>query len=292
MRYACIDENRGNYPISMMCRVLEVSDSGYYDWRNRRGRGHESKRGKEDRVLLDRIRVSHGASRRTYGSIRVRRDLLEEGYVCNHKRIERLMREGDLRAKAARRFKATTDSSHKMPVADNELARQFAVSEPNKVWVTDITYVWTREGWMYLCVFIDLFSRLVVGWALSSRMTASLPILALERAFARRKPQGSLLVHSDRGSQYASEAFQNALAQHGGRSSMSRKGNCWDNAVAESFFHSFKVEAIYGENLETRREVEFATFDYIEKFYNQRRRHSANGQLSPMKYEEGFKMAA
>jgi transposase InsO family protein len=238
------------------------------------------------------MRVIHGESKRSYGSIRIRRDLLDEGFVCNHKRIERLMREGNLRAKAARRFKATTDSAHKMPVAANELNRNFAASAPNQVWVTDITYVWTREGWMYLCVFIDLFSRMVVGWALSTRMTAALPILALERAFARRKPPGAVLVHSDRGSQYASQAFQDALALHGGRSSMSRKGNCWDNAVAESFFHSFKVEAIYGEDLQTRREVELATFEYIEKFYNQRRRHSANGQLSPVNYERGFKKAA
>lgn len=195
------------------------------------------------------------------------------------------MRVGNLRAKAGRKYRITTQSEHVYPIAPNTLNRQFDTVRPNEVWVGDITYLWTSEGWMYLAVFIDLFSRMVVGWSLSNRLTGSVVHLAFERACARRSPTSELLIHTDRGCQYAATAFREILSAGNISLSMSRKANCWDNAVAESFFHSFKVEAIHGEIFENRNQLEFATFDYIERYYNRRRRHSTIQYLSPEKYE-------
>ena len=195
------------------------------------------------------------------------------------------MRKEGLKARGARKFRATTNSKHALPVAANVLERNFNPSAPNQVWASDITYLWTREGWLYLAVFLDLFSRRVVGWAVSKRIDTRLVSMAFLRAIARRSPAPGLLVHSDRGVQYASHEFRQLLSEHAARQSMSRKGNCWDNAVMESFFHSLKVEAIHGLDFQTRKEVEFEVFDYIERFYNPRRRHSKLGYISPMEFE-------
>ena len=196
------------------------------------------------------------------------------------------MRTDRLRARGARKYRATTDSTHGKPTAPNLLDRQFTAAAPNKAWVGDITYLWTREGWMYLAVFIDLYSRMVVGWKLGTRLTADLVTGAFERARLRRRPAPGLLVHTDQGSQYVSDSFAKALQSVSARLSMSRRGNCWDNAVAESFFHSLKVEAIHGSDIQTRREMEQEVFDYVERFYNARRRHSSIGYRSPKVFEQ------
>lgn len=265
-----------------LCRVLGVSRTGYYAWRKQ----PVSARAKRDEEILAQIRLIYAENKRRYGSPRVYETLKEEGCCVGRKRVERLMREGGLIARAARKYRVTTDSSHQREPTPDLVVRNFAVSVPDTVWVGDITYLWTSEGWMYLAVFIDLYSRLVVGWALDTRLTASLVLEAFTRASMRRNPSPGLIVHTDRGIQYASDSFVQALRRVGARQSMSPKGDCWSNAVAESFFHSFKVEAIYGETFETRRKMEYEVFDYIERFYNRTRKHSVLGYQSPLKFEE------
>jgi len=228
-----------------MCRVLKVTVQGYHQWRNR-GEARDERLRKED-ALRCRIRVIHGESRRTYGRIRITRELRDQGFILNEKRVGRLMKAEGLRAKAARKFKATTDSRHTQPVAENVLNREFTATAPNQKWVGDITYIWTAEGWLYLAVVIDLFSRKVVGWSLQERMTSDLVCAALQMAAKSRGCIAEVLCHFDRGSQYAGHLFQALLKRYGFVCSMSRKANCWDNAVAESSFHSLKVEAVYGE---------------------------------------------
>lgn len=237
--------------------------------------------------LSVKIRVIHAESKACYGSPRVHNELSDQGVRCGKKRVERLMREQGLRAKAGRKFKVTTDSLHNKPIAPDLVQREFSAKAPNRVWVGDITYLWTSEGWQYLAVFIDLYSRMVVGWALGTRLQASLVTLALGRAVARRRPGAGLIVHTDQGSQYASDAFRYALRQASARQSMGSRGDCYDNAVAESFFHSFKIEAIYGSDIETRREMEYEVFEYIERFYNKKRKHSSIGLRSPEQFEKG-----
>ena len=269
------------YPVRVMCRVLEISEQGYYAWRKR----PESRRSLGDRKFVDQIQVVFEDHRRRYGSPRIYKELKAQGHRCGRKRIARLMRQEGLRAKAARKYRVTTDSSHGKVPAGNELNRKFKPSAPNRAWVGDITYLWTSEGWMYLAVFIDLYSRMVVGWALSKRLTANLVQLAFERALARRRPGVGLLVHTDRGSQYVAQDFLEQLRCHKAKLSMSRKGNCWDNAVAESFFHSLKVELIHGEQFRTRWQLEREIFDYIERYFNRKRRHSTIDYISPEEYE-------
>jgi transposase InsO family protein len=244
-----------------------------------------SARRREDEKLSAQIRIIHAESKRRYGSPRIWRELSDLKLACGRKRVERLMRENSLRAKAGRKFKVTTDSAHGKPVAKDLICRNFTAKAPNSVWVGDMTYLWTKEGWLYLAVFLDLHSRAVVGWAMGTRMEASLVTLALARAAARRRPNPGLIVHTDQGSQYTSDAFKNALQGIHALQSMGSRGDCYDNAVAESFFHSFKVEAIYGSDLETRREMEVEVFDYIERFYNKKRKHSAIGYCSPEQFE-------
>ena len=266
----------------MMCRVLEVSTSGYYQWR----RFEQSPREADDDRLLDLIRVLHAESFGSYGVRRIVRGLKQQGILVNVKRIRRLMRQIGLKGKGEpKRHVVTTDSNHSNPVAENKLDRRFAVSEPNKYWVTDITYIWTEEGWMYLAVVIDLFSRMVVGWATGAKIDSSLVCLALEKAIARRQPAPGVLLHSDRGVQYTSEAYRLLVQKHGMLQSMSRKGNCWDNAVAESFFRSLKVEAINGYHLATRDKAESRIFEYVERFYNIWRIHSFLLYRSPAQFE-------
>ena len=276
----------GQYPLALMCRTLKVSPQGYHQWHKRAARRAE--RRTFERELKDKVRIAHAQSRRTYGRIRVTRELKSQGIRVNEKRVGRLMREEGLRAKAAKKYRATTDSTHSRPVAPNTLDRDFTALAPNQKWVGDITYLWTEEGWLYLAVVIDLFSRKVVGWALDSRMTAELVCRALRMALKSRGEVAHTLCHFDRGSQYASDIFQALLHQCGFTCSMSRKGNCWDNAVAESFFHSLKVEAVHGITFRTKDEARRAVFDWIECFYNTKRRHSALGYLSPADFERRY----
>ena len=235
--------------------------------------------------LVAEIERIHREMDRSYGSPRMRDELVARGLACGENRVARLMRQSGIRAKQARRYRPTTDSGHTDPVAPNLLARQFTVEAPNRVWASDVTYVWTREGWLYLAVILDLFSRRVVGWHLAPRLKRPLVLKALRSALRSRHPKPGLLHHSDRGSQYASFDYQSALDHAGALCSMSRTGNCWDNAVVESFFHSIKAERIRDRNYRTRAEAYADIHDYIERFYNRVRRHSTLGNISPVMYE-------
>ena len=270
-----------------MCQVLGVKRSGYYAWLKR----GLSLRAKRDKVLLEPIRESHRLSKGIYGSPNILNDLRDWNCRTSKKRVARLMREAGLRSKTVRKYKATTQSKHSLPVADNRLKRNFKVSAPNKVWVSDITYLWTREGWQYLCVVIDLFNRQVVGWSMGQRLTAELAVDALMKAVIRRHPPKGLLFHSDRGVQYCSKAFRRPLKRYGIVQSMSRKGDCWDNAVAESFFGTLKQELVYHERYRTRAEARLSVFEYIEGWYNRRRRHSTLGGISPVQFEQAAMVA-
>jgi len=276
------------FSVAGMCRALEVSHSGYYRWRSR----PQSKREKENERVWDQIRAIHDESRQSYGSPKVCRKLRQSGETLNHKRVERLMRVHGIKAKRARKFKATTTARHNLPVAENVLGRRFQTTRPDEVWASDITYIWTAEGWLYLVVFLDLYSRLVVGWAVSEQLTAGFVEQAFMMGQQRRGEAVSPLVHSDRGSQYASSSFRERLAAWKCPQSMSRKGNCWDNAVAESFFGVLKSEMVHHERFATRQEAKDKLFDYIEVFYNRSRIHSATGYLSPAEYEARFQRAA
>lgn len=265
-----------------MCRVAGVSRSGYYASRIR----PESQRARENRCLTVGIRTIWDESRKTYGSPRVHAELRARGIRCSANRIARLMQVAGIRAVMRRRYRHTADTRHDYPVAPNRLERSFLVEGKNLVWSTDITYIWTEEGWLYLAVVLDLCSRRVVGWALGSRVDGGLAVAALAMALGRRRPEAGLLHHSDQGSQYACYAYQRLLRDHGLVASMSRRGNPYDNAVVESFFKALKVELVYRRRFSNREEAEAAVVEYIETFYNCRRRHSALGYLSPAEYEE------
>lgn len=264
-----------------------VSRSGYYQWQ----KSGVSPKQLTKQALVSLIKEIHAGSRDNYGSPRILRELRAKGIICNHKTVEKIMKENDIRAKRSKKFKATTDSKHKLPVADNLLDRDFRVGEPDRAWVSDITYVWTDEGWLYLASFIDLFSRKIVGWSISSRMTADLVVNAFRMALFRRRMKAPEIVHSDRGSQYASASFRGELRQHGCKQSMSRKANCWDNAVAESFFSALKTELVHHEKFKTREEAQLKLFDYIEVFYNRQRLHSSLNYMSPDNFERAMKIA-
>lgn len=276
-----IRKNEGNYPVSSMCRLLSVSASGYYHWRDR----PLSKRSLENGALLDKIREIFKKEKGRSGAVRIRKLLMMDGITVSRHRVARLMKKHGLRAKAAKKFKATTNSNHQLPIADNLLEQDFSASRPDEKYVSDITYIWTDEGWLYLAVVMDLFSRMVVGWALSERMTSALVINAMEMTLGRRKAGNKTVAHSDRGSQYCSDAYQKLLKKHGLTCSMSKKGDCYDNAAMESWNHSFKVEAIHGERFATRTEAKNHVFDYIEVYYNRNRLHSRLGYMSPVSYE-------
>ncbi len=283
MKYAWLDTQRGHFPLLAMCAALAVSPSGYRAWR-RGGTPHRTRL--TDAHLLALLRALHAELKGAYGSPRMLKELRARGFAVSKARVERLMRAHGLRARHRRRYKATTHSTHTLPVADNRLARDFTPPAPNRVWTADITYLWTEEGWLYLAIVLDLFNREVVGWALQARMTADLVADALAMATGRRKPAPGLLHHSDRGSQYASRPFQDRLASYGMVCSMSRKGNCWDNAPTESFFNSLKNERVHGTRYATRQAAEADVFDYIEVFYNWTRRHSTLGYQSPRQFLE------
>jgi transposase InsO family protein len=270
-----------------MCRVLGVSRSSYYEWR----KGRVSQRLLRHQQLLAEIKKIHEESRGNYGSPRITRELRKKGIVVNEKTVAALMKEHGIQAKHKKKFKATTDSNHKLPIAKNRLKRDFKANKPNQAWVSDITYVRTDEGWLYLATFIDLFSRKVVGWSMSDRMTADLVVNAFRMAIFRQKRKAPKLVHSDRGSQYASEAFRKELKAHRCKRSMSRKGDCWDNAVAESFFGTLKTELVHHEKYKTREQARLSIFDYIETFYNRRRIHSYLNYVSPDDFEKSMETA-
>lgn len=265
-----------------MCRNLNVSKAGYYAWRGRA----ESQRSLCDADLLKEIVALHEQSRKTYGSPRIHAELKARGTAVSRKRVARLMRENAIRGKKARRFITTTNSKHSFAVSKNVLNRCFSVDKPDHAWVSDITYFSTRQGWLYLAVVIDLFSRRVIGWSMSNRIDVALVIDALSMALSQRRTVGGTLVHTDRGSQYASTDYRRFLETHGLTPSMSRKGDCWDNAVAESFFATLKSELAKGVIWQTRDEARVAIFQYIEAWYNRYRRHSTIGYVSPVQFEE------
>jgi transposase InsO family protein len=282
VRFAFIRDHQAEFPVEVLCEVLGVSRSGYYAWRERPPGPAAARRGR----LIEQIREAYQESRSTYGSPRVRRELAARGIACCENTVAKLMREQGLRSKAARRFVVrTTDSRHGRPVAENVLARDFYPDKPDTAWAADITYIPTAEGWLYLAAVIDLCSRKVVGWATAENLRAELPLEALRMALTHRRPTGSLLHHSDRGVQYASDAYQALLSEHGIEPSMSRTGNCWDNAVAESFFSTLKRELVHHESYADREEARRSLFEYIEVFYNRRRRHSTLGYRSPADFE-------
>jgi transposase InsO family protein len=269
-----------------MCRVLRVSRSGYYAWRQ----APESSRAAENRRLDAAIRQVFDDHRGRYGAPRITLDLQTEGWPVSRRRVARRMRAMGLRARAARRFKATTQSQHALPVAPNRLAQDFTAAGPNQKWVADITYLWTGEGWLYLAVVLDLFSRAVVGWSMAERITKELVMAALTMAVFRRRPTAGLILHSDRGSQYAALDYQALLEQQGFLCSMSKKGDCYDNAAMESFFHTLKVEQVHGARYPTRAAAKADVFEYIETYYNPKRRHSTLNYQSPWEFEK--RMAA
>jgi putative transposase len=281
VKYAWLDGQRRHYPLPVLCDTLEVSVSGYRAWK--RG-GQRRQQRLTDAQLLELIRAIHAQFKGAYGSPRMVDELRGRGFPASKARVERLMRAHGIRARHKRRYQATTDSKHSLPVAENLLDRNFRPEAPNRVWTADLTYLWTDEGWLYLAVVLDLFNREIVGWSIKPRMTADIVVEALTMAWFRRQPLPGLMHHSDRGSQYASLVFQDKLAEYGMVCSMSRQGNCWDNAPTESFFNSLKNERVHGTRYPTREEAIADLFEYIEVFYNRSRRHSTLQSKSPVQF--------
>ncbi len=286
MRYVFIRDHRYEFRVWKMCEVLSVSKSGYYTWLKR----PESKRTREERILLPLIRMVYARHNKRYGSPRIADTLCAEGYSVKKNRVARIMRDNGIRAQGKRKFRVTTKAG-RHPVAANVLDRQFDVTIPNRVWVADITYIRTAEGWLYLAAVMDLYSRRIVGWAMRKRITTELTLEALHQALGRRMVRPGLIHHSDRGSQYAAETYQRLLERHGITVSMSRKGDCWDNAPMESFFATLKTELVYEETFLTREEARGKIFAYIEAYYNRERRHSTLGHKSPVDFENAANLA-
>jgi putative transposase len=280
--FSFIEQHKNVWPVSRMCDTLSVSPQGFYAWRARPSSERQQRRD----TLLVEIRAVHAEAKQRYGSPRIHAQLKAQGVGCCVNTVAKLMHDNGIRAKTARKFRNTTDSNHRLPVADNVLDRQFDPKSPNQVWLGDITYIPTREGWLYLAAIEDLYSRMVVGWSMADTMTSRLVVDALELAVARRLPRVGLLAHSDRGSQYASDHYQRLLRQHGIECSMSGVGQCWDNAPMESFFASLKKELVHHEDYQTRTEARASLFEFIEVFYNHQRLHSSLGYVSPTTYEQ------
>jgi transposase InsO family protein len=281
VKFAFISEEKVAFPVAVLCRLLAVSPSGFYATQGR----PRSLHGRRDDKLTEQVVQAHAASKGRYGSPRVHAELKAAGERVGRKRVARLMREKKLAARTRRRFRTTTDSKHGFPIAPNVLERDFTASAPDRAWVTDITFLWTAQGWLYLAVILDLFSRRVVGWATSQNVDRHLALAALDTAVARRRPAAGLVHHSDRGSTYASSDYRKALDARGLECSMSRKGDCWDNAVAESFFSTLKRELEGIDDFESRAGAALSIGDYIDGFYNIRRRHSAINYTSPVEFE-------
>lgn len=284
MKYDFIQSHRKEYKIVRLCDVLEVSASGFYDWLER----PESHRCQENRKLTQKIKHYHEQSREVYGSPKIHEDLIEEGEICSVNRVARLMKASDIKSKMARKFVITTDSKNTMQPAPDLLKRHFKVDKHDKAWVTDTTFIGTREGWLYLAIILDLYSRKIVGWSMSKRNNTQLVQDALTMALWRRGNINDVIVHSDQGSTYASSAYQQQLSDNKLRCSMSRKGECLDNAVAESFFGSLKNELVYHEDYKTRTEARQSVFEYIEVFYNRKRRHAFLNYMTPVDYEKKY----
>ena len=285
MKYAWITENRDSFPIARMCRTLGVSPSGYYAWRKRKPSSQCQRREKIAQAAVEAYQESYGV----YGYRKVHDDLQEQEVECCRETVRKILHEKGLFSRAKRKFVVTTDSQHTMPVAENLLDRQFEATGPNQKWAADITYLATDEGWLYLAVVMDLFSRRITGWSMSDSLQSQLVLDALMMATAARRPGDDLLHHSDRGSQYASDAFQELLRRHTISCSMSRKGDCWDTAPVESFFGKLKTEWVHVKHYFTRRAAETDVFKYIELFYNRKRKHAALGYLSPVDFENSTK---
>jgi putative transposase len=281
MRFQLIDAAKKDFPVQRLCKVLGVSPSGYFAWKSRPA----SRRQREDLVLLAHVRSAFALSNETYGSPRMTHELREQGLGVGRRRTARLMRENGLRARQPRRFKRTTDSLHAFPVAPNLLDQDFSAERPDEKWGADLSYIWTREGWLYLAVVMDLYARRVVGWAVSDRLHKELALTALRRALAVRRPRAGLLHHSDRGRQYCSIEYQAELRKHGILISMSGKGNCYDNSMVETFFKTLKSELVWRTAFQTRAVARDALARYIDGFYNPLRRHSALGFVSPAQFE-------
>ena len=283
MKYSFITQHKNAYPVSLQCQVLGVSRNGYYQyWRSRENRPDDP----IHQEMLEWVEDIAKSSDYTYGSRRMKVALNVLGYPVSRNKARKLMREANVQARQRKKYKVTTNSNHRQPVFDNLLKREFEVAQPDQVYAADVTYIWTQEGWLYLAVVIDLCSRKVVGWSMSSRMKAQLVCDALHMAIWRRRPEAGLVHHSDRGSQYASKAFRRLLKAHGIKGSMSRKGDCWDNAVVESFFGSLKQERVQWRNYQTRHEAQQDILEYISMFYNSNRLHSYLGYMSPNDFEQ------
>ena len=282
MRFRFIEDRRSDYPVRVMCRVLEVSPAGYYAWRSR----PESSRSAANRELMEGIRRAHRDSHGSYGSPRIHAELKAQGHGASRGRIERQMRCHGIRAIAAtpRRCR-TTDSGHDFPIAPNLLGRNFSAAARNQIWLADITYIETSQGWLYLAAILDLYSRRIVGWKMGDHLRTALPLDALRMAIKAQRPGDGLIHHSDRGVQYASTEYRKTMQAAGFRASMSRRADCYDNAPMESFFHTLKTELVHHRQFATRDEAELEIFAYIEGFYNQTRRHSSIGYISPVEME-------
>jgi transposase InsO family protein len=274
-------DHRSEFSVERMAKVLDVSKSGFYAWLAR----PESPRAKAQRLLDARVRAAFQAHKARYGSTKIARYLAGQGYPCSRTRVARSMRRQGLRSKVARKFRVTTDSNHTLAASPNLLDRNFDIGQPNKVWASDITYLPSKSGWLYLAVFIDLFSRRIVGWCVSTSLRHEMVLHALSRAVAARRPPQGLMIHSDRGIQYCCEGFREKIAEYGFVQSMSRKGNCWDNAVSESLFRSLKTEWAYHIDLDDLGHAQRELFEYIEAFYNNQRLHATLGYLSPAAFE-------
>lgn len=281
MKYRFIYGHREEHRIGKMCTTLEVSRSGYHKYIHQKMTGRRLENLRITEMIKDIFKKSH----ERYGCLKIRKELLSQGYIINKKRIARIMKISGFRAKSRRKYKVTTKSGNTEIFADNKVNQQFQVSMPNKIWVSDITYVWTQEGWLYLAIVLDLYSRMIVGWSMSKNINAKLVADAIEHAFRNREVGTGLIFHSDRGSQYTSKEVQKILSMHRCDQSMSAKGNCYDNAVAESFFHTIKVELIYSEKYLTRQSAISSIFEYIEIFYNRQRRHATLNYFSPAEFE-------
>ena len=282
MRYRFIDTHKKVWPVNLMCAVMEVGRSGYYHWLKQRTRS-ATQASQDFDCEIRRIFAVHN---QCYGAPRVTDELHDEGYACSKNRVARRMKALGLRAIAAKKFKVTTDSDHNKPVAPDLLEQNFTASRANEKWVSDLTYIWTDEGWLYLAVVMDLYSRAIIGWAMNKRMTQQLVIDALRMSlFKRGFPKGAI-IHSDRGSQYCSKAYQKLIRESELRCSMGRRATCYDNAAMESFFHTLKVERVYRQRYRTRQAARSSVFEYIEVYYNRKRKHSAIGLNIPLQFEQ------
>jgi putative transposase len=282
VKYAFIREHENEFRVARMCRVLRVSRSGYYHWLDR----PESRRAREDRALLEHIRRVHLESRRAYGSVKTWRELCSRGVACGKHRVARLRRRDGIEAQRRRRFRLTVENHHTAPAAPNLVQRQFGVVQPNRIWVGDMTFIRTRAGFLYLAVLLDLFARKVVGWAMHERPNLELALRALDMALAHRRPAPGLVHHTDQGPLYTAHHYQQRVQLYGLVPSMSARGDCYDNAVAESFFSNLKNELVHHCDFLNREQARAAIFDYIEVFYNRQRRHQTLGYLSPAQFEQ------